>query len=148
MLWEQRHTLPPEEREVVEAHLPETRLVQHADLELLRREQTDWVLKPAQGYGGFGVVIGCDVDAETWSQALDLTLRERTIAQRFVPLAPQPAAFLAGDGVEWHSQHRTFSFWCHDGLYSGAFGRAGSGRVVNVHQGGGIGPLVFSPHPL
>jgi len=147
LLWEQRHTLPPDELESVEAHVPETRLVQRADLEQLRRTQTDWVLKPAKGYGGFGVVIGCDVDGETWSRAVDLALRERTIAQRFVPLTPQPAAFLAGDAIEWRSQHLTFSFWCHDGQYSGAFGRAGSGRVINVHQGGGIGPLVFSAPP-
>ncbi len=141
MLWQQRETLPPDEREVVERHLPETRVVQQADVERLQAEQGQWVLKPAQG---FGVTIGCDVNSEAWNRALMNALMHRTIAQRFVPTAQQPAAFLEGDLIAWRDQYLTFSFWCHGGQFAGAFGRAGPGHVVNAQQGGGLGPLVFS----
>ena len=35
------------------------------------------------------------------------------------------------------------NFWVHDGAFAGAFLRAASSEVVNVHQGGGIVPVFF-----
>ena len=37
----------------------------------------------------------------------------------------------------------TFSAWVIGRRFAGCYARAGEGRVVNVHQGGGIAPVLF-----
>lgn len=129
MLWAQRASWP-----AVAAHVPETFVVTPPDAARLRAERAAWVLKPAVGYGGFGVVVGDASDAATWDAAVAEALTRRTVAQRFVPGGKRP------DG-----RYVTFSFWVIGGAFAGAFARAGTRPVVNVHQGGGIGPVVFRP---
>ncbi len=141
MLWEQLGALPADEREAVERHVPQTVRVTDASRARLVSDRPGWVLKPAQGYGGFGVVIGRDVDDATWSTAL--VSPRRMVAQRYVEVPRQPVARVVGEGVEWREQYVTLSFWLHQGRFSVAYARAGERRVVNVHQGGGLGPLIF-----
>lgn len=129
LLWAARASLPADERAAVEAHVPETVLVEPGQ----RFDREDWVLKPAVGFGGFGIVVGATVDDAQWAAAL--AGPHRLVAQRFVRV-PQQA--IAG-----RPQHVTVSFWLHGGTLTGGFARAGDGPVVNVHQGGGIGPLIW-----
>ena len=66
------------------------------------------------------------------------------VAQRYIEVPRRSVARVTGRDVTWHDQFVTVSFWLHQGHFSGAFARAGAGRVVNVHQGGGLGPLLFT----
>lgn len=142
LLWEARATLPEDERAAVETYVPRTVLVGPEHLEELRANRRQWVLKPAVGYGGFGIVVGEAVDQPEWEEALSAP--GRTIAQHFVPVARCNVTRLEGGALAVRPQHVTVSFWCHGGVLSGGFARAGEHQVVNVHQGGGIGPLVFA----
>lgn len=137
MLWAARAALPADERAAVEAHVPETVLVEPG----MRFDRAEWVLKPAVGYGGFGVVVGPAVDDAQWNAAL--AAPHRTVAQRVVAVPRQEVDRLEGGAVVKRRQHVTHSFWCHGGTFSGGFARAGQTPVVNVHQGGGIGPLIW-----
>ncbi|WP_405935837.1 hypothetical protein OG338_03025 [Streptomyces sp. NBC_00726] len=79
-MWDAVRKDDPSWGEVVRRHVPES-----VDLDpaagdaaaLLARacgEQDSWVLKPAGGYGGQGVVVGADTDPGTWRRALDACL--------------------------------------------------------------------------
>jgi len=75
-----------EERAIIEAHVPWTRLVApgeidyegetHSLAELLIGRQEQFVLKDAGSYGGAGVVLGRFVSPETWRQTLDNALAQ------------------------------------------------------------------------
>ena len=144
LLWGARASLPADERAAVEAYVPPTLRVDAANAAQLAAEQEQWVLKPAVGYGGFDVVVGAAVDARTWAEAVRRATTRRTVAQHFVAVGRPRVARLDAGGITWRAQHLTVSFWCHGGVFSGGYARAGDQPVVNVHQGGGIGPLVFS----
>ncbi|MDH6114555.1 hypothetical protein P3T36_000955 [Kitasatospora sp. MAP12-15] len=70
-LWEDIGQLPESEQEFVTAHIPWTaRLDQVDQLDQLDADRAGLVLKPADGFGGSGVVVGAAVDAEQWRAAL------------------------------------------------------------------------------
>ena len=68
------------DHEFLEAHLPWTRVVSPGEVtyrgrswhlpELLRRHREDLVIKPASGYGGYGVVVGRFASEGEWSDAV------------------------------------------------------------------------------
>ena len=138
---------------VLAAHVPCTRLVRErrADWEgtevdlpdFLRRGREQLVLKPVDGYGGFGITVGPFVTAAAWDLALDEALRKpnRYVAQRYHPLPRQVVPLLDGSAPEAFVVH---SLWFHPALV-GAFSRASQQPVVNVHQGGGLAPVFFRP---
>ena len=143
----------PELARVLAAHVPCTRVVRERrvdwegrevdlpDFLLAGREQC--VLKPVDGYGGFGITVGPFVTAAAWKTALDAALREpgRFVAQRYHALPRERVVLLDGSVQEAFVVH---SLWFHPQLV-GAFSRASTLPVVNVHQGGGLAPVFFRP---
>jgi len=70
--------LTPSEQKVIREHVPYTARLHHQPgpltppglmKEVLEKPE-DWVLKPSTGHGGQGVVLGWEVSAETWAQAV------------------------------------------------------------------------------
>ncbi|MDX2014506.1 MAG: circularly permuted type 2 ATP-grasp protein [Myxococcaceae bacterium] len=119
--------------------------------ELLRDEARELVLKPVDGYGGFGITLGRFVDGPTWQKAVDeaLTQPGRFIVQRFTPLPRAHVEIL--DGREFRTMEAwvVHSLWFHPtpGAPSfqlvGGYRRASVAPVVNVHQGGGLGVVCW-----
>jgi len=137
-----------DERAALKAFVCETRLVaarstrlrgQQVDLpEYLRKNREGWVLKPNEGYGGFGVVIGPEVLQADWERTLDQAIATPNsfIAQRYLPL---PIEEFPAAGPCRVVQ----SFWDFGQGCEALFTRASPSTVVNVHQGGGIMPTYF-----
>ena len=135
------------------AHVPCTRVVRErrvdwegSDVDLpdfLRRNREQLVLKPVDGYGGFGITVGPFASASAWDTALAEALRKpnRYVAQRYRPLPRQAVPLMEGPADEGFVVH---SLWFHPALV-GAFSRASLQPVVNVHQGGGLAPVFFKP---
>lgn len=102
------------------------------------------VLKPSDGFGGFGVVVGPVVDDAAWTQAVDAALasgRPHVVqAFRAHPSEDFPVADGAG-GVRLERRNVVISTWLHSGRFGGVFARVHGGPVVNVHQGGGLLPV-------
>ncbi len=46
----------PDERRILSAHVPETRVLSSDNVDRLARDKSEWVFKPAQGYGGRGLI--------------------------------------------------------------------------------------------
>ncbi len=115
-------------------------------LPLLRARKDDFVLKPCDGYGGFGVTVGRAQTQAEWEQALDAALSgpRPFVVQRHVPLPVQTVYELEGGEATPAERHVVHSLWWHGDRFAGAFMRGSSNPVVNVHQGGGLAPVFFS----
>ncbi|MEU9210490.1 hypothetical protein AB0D27_21665 [Streptomyces sp. NPDC048415] len=87
-LWDDLDLLDPADRRLVETHVPRTVRLRPADRDTLGRAVRDragWVLKPADGFGGSGVVVGAAADDADWRTALDHAARQGGhVLQRYV----------------------------------------------------------------
>ena len=127
-------------------HVAATQILTPQRVEHVREQQQTLVLKPNDGYGGFGVYVGADLSANAWNAALNelLALPAGGVVQHHHPLPLLSLPVLGPDGFAGMERRRvTISTWLHDGKFAGAFARAGPGAVVNVHQGGGIVPVFW-----
>jgi hypothetical protein len=136
-----------EERAALQRRIPWTRVLnvalQHEVLE--RRAQL--VLKPADGYGGFGVVIGAECDDALWKAKVVEALASPKVfvAQQYLPLPEEELpVFTSGGAVSLERLRVVGSFWWINDRFAGAYHRASVARVINVHQGGGLTPTFFA----
>lgn len=93
------HLYTADERAAIDAHIPWTRklearstVLEGKKIDLLEHisdpaHRDQFVIKPNDEYGGKGVVIGWDVSAEAWAEAIRQGLNEPTIVQRKVKIA-------------------------------------------------------------
>lgn len=138
---------------VLAAHVPCTRVLRERRvdwegrevdlLDFVRGAREQLVLKPADGYGGFGITVGPFVTSSAWDTALHEALRKPNhyVAQRYHALPREQVSLLEGTTQDAFVVH---SLWFHPELV-GAFSRASLLPVVNVHQGGGLAPVFFQP---
>jgi hypothetical protein len=88
--------LSSEEQSVVDASIPWTRLVRSEET-MYESERVDLpsfvltyqdrlVLKPADDYGGRGVVLGWEVSPAEWEQSLEQALQQHYVVQEKVPV--------------------------------------------------------------
>ncbi|MFJ9593868.1 hypothetical protein ACIRS3_13995 [Streptomyces virginiae] len=66
-LWEDIDLLGPDDRDFVRRHVPYTVI---AGAEALGEDRASLVLKPGDGYGGAGVVLGRSVEQEEWRERI------------------------------------------------------------------------------
>lgn len=132
-----RRWLDPADLAWVAALVPDTRIVTATTLPALLDAHHDWVLKPARGVSGQGMLFGHRVSAGAWRLGLQRVIDSGVtyVAQRrCVPLPWQGDAgaldlVLGGIGV--------------DGAYAGHFVRAlatGTDKPINVSFGGTMAP--------
>jgi hypothetical protein len=92
--------LSHEERVAVAAHVPWTRVVRPGEasyqgervdlLEFTRKYRDRLLLKPNDDYGGRGITIGWECDADTWDAALKAALESPFVVQERVRIAYEP----------------------------------------------------------
>lgn len=137
------------QRELVKTWIPWTVRLQESQLTLAIAQQQDLILKPALGYAGNGVVVGCEVSPKEWQQILEKILANAIkpfVLQRFH--APLIERFMTS-----HPQQgsRSYDGRCVYGVYvmDGRVGRAPLVRsapkdcsaVINFSTGGAVGSL-------
>lgn len=150
------HHFSPEEQETHRKHVPWTRTLdekktdyngKQIDLAPFVRDNRDkLVLKPNEGYGGFGVVVGKFSDDTTWNELIDKAFKDNIVytVQDFVTI-PKEEFPLVKNGVYkgFAPKNVNLNLWSHDGEFAGSFVRAADGSIINVHQGGGMMPVFF-----
>jgi len=145
-----------EEWESYKKHVPWTRLVRPGETDfqgktvdmrdLLLGNKDGFVLKPNEGYGGFGIVIGIDASQAEWEEAVDKALAPDAdyAVQEFVPIPKDRFPTIEdGELKGFEPRNININYWSHGGEFAGAFLRASFGNIVNVHQGGGLVPVIF-----
>lgn len=136
----------PAQREVLERVVPWTRVLTPALADEVRARREEFVLKPCDGYGGFGVVVGPAASAGAWDAAVAAALGgpRPFVVQRHVPLPRDAMPDLGATPPGEVELNAVGSLWCLNGRLAGAFHRLSPDAVVNVHQGGGFVPAVFT----
>jgi len=151
---ENHHRFSPAEQTAVQKYVPWSRLVADQPtryngatvelVELIRARKDELVLKPVREYGGTGVVLGWETDADAWEQSLQNALAEPHVVQRRVP-TPREIFPVWQDGA-LHFAERMVDLdpyvW-RGGAVEHAGVRLGTSALLNVSAGGGSAAPLF-----
>ena len=149
---------PDDEREAIAAHIPWTRLVAERSTRhgsrtvdlvpfiLAQRERL--VLKPNDEYGGKGIVLGWEVDADTWERAVRVALGEPFVVQERVPIPSEPFPSVVNGHVVLADRILDTNPFAYHGAYvDGCLSRLSTAALVNVTAGGGSQAPTFLLEP-
>ncbi len=96
------------------------------------------MLKPNDAYGGKGIVLGWEVTASEWEQAVQAALAEPTIVQERVPLPTEPYPSLIDGRVQvFERMLDTAPFAVNGDYVEGCLTRLSTATLINVTAGGG-----------
>jgi uncharacterized circularly permuted ATP-grasp superfamily protein len=147
------HLFSDEERAVISASVPWTRVLADTDttldgrrvglLDLVRRGRESFVIKPSDEYGGTGVTLGWETGEREWDQAIEQALASGTpwIAQRRIavrrevfPIVETPFKVTMRDMLV------DFAPYIFRGRVAGFLTRLSATGLANVTSGGGQVP--------
>jgi glutathionylspermidine synthase len=137
-----------EAREAIAAHIPWTRVVEERrtkfegrDIDLVpwtSGHKDELVLKPNDEYGGKGIVLGWEVDADEWQAALRTALQTPYIVQQRITLEREPyPSFVDGRVVIAERMVDTAPYVGHGEFVDGCLTRLSTAALLNVTAGGG-----------
>jgi hypothetical protein len=143
-----------EERAVISAHVPWTRLVSDAAtvkdglsaplLEIAREQRDQLVLKPNDEYGGTGVLLGWEASAGEWETALSAALADPPgtwIVQQRIPVRREVfPQFDAQGHVTQRDMLVDLAPYLFRGKMGGYLTRLSATGLANVTSGGGQVP--------
>ncbi len=145
------HLFTDEQLEMIEKHLPWTRLVSDREvrfegekyelLELIRNERERLILKPNDDYGGSGIVVGWESTEAEWDDAIEGALKAPFVVQERAPV--EKVLFPAYDSKAVIEELLIdFDPFLFRGKAEGGLIRLSSQSLVNVAAGGGEAALV------
>ncbi|MCA1562552.1 MAG: circularly permuted type 2 ATP-grasp protein [Acidobacteria bacterium] len=148
-----------EERSVIQAHVPWTRVLADGAtekdgrttslLELAVRERDRLVLKPNDEYGGKGVLLGWETSHPAWSSAIDAALLDPPgtwIIQERIPIRRETFPQFDADGrVTMRDVLVDLAPYLFRGRLGGYLTRLSASGLANVTSGGGqVPPFIVS----
>ncbi|MEA3234652.1 hypothetical protein [Pseudomonas mosselii] len=148
ILWDscKNNLLDQEEQALVRELVPETLWLTESTLPCVLNEPALWVLKPANGFGGHGVICGAEVGKDTWQTALNEALAlgfNQYVIQRYVSAVTSGFSVATPSGEQAHQCGRVvwgpYVFGQH---YLGTLIRAQpieQSAVINYAQGAACG---------
>ena len=143
--------LPPEQRMIIERHIPWTRLLKERQtsfrglqidlLEFARNNRKYFILKPNDEYGGKGVTLGFTVSQSEWDAALDAGLRDGYVVQEVVDIYREP--FLMQTDGSWDLVPAVIDLdpYINGPDVGGCLTRISASNLANVTAGGGTLPM-------
>ncbi len=144
------HILSDRQREVIEKHIPWTRLLRdskttfrglHVELlEFIRSNRRHFVIKPNDEYGGKGVTLGFTASEEEWDVAVQFGLKNGYVVQEIVDIHREP--FLNKVGGSWEMVPSVVDLdpYLNGPLMGGCLTRISATNLANVTAGGGSLP--------
>ena len=141
-----RHLFAESELELIRKHVPWTRLVtptittfRGAEwdlLSLISKHREEFVLKPNDDYGGRGVLLGWEMNAEDWKAAVTNALKNPYVVQERVNgLRTTIPAY--SDRVFLDPMYVDLNPFLFENKVEGALIRLSAGPLLNVTSGGG-----------
>ncbi len=143
--------LTPAQRRAVDEHVPWGRLLRDhrttdpdgAEIELtswVEAQRQQLVIKPTHDAAGRGVVLGWEVDAGDWRQAIEHGLDGDHIVQQRVDMPVERFPLIAGGEAELVTDTDPFVF---DGELATFFSRLSGAGITNVSSGASLVPTVI-----
>jgi glutathionylspermidine synthase len=134
------------ENEVIGRHVPWTRRVEETKtsfeggevelVDLVRREQSRFVLKPNDDYGGHGVFIGWETSSQEWEHAISIALDHPYVVQERVAMKKTVIPTF-GESVRMEELFVDFNPFLFENEPEGALIRLSSSSLLNITSGGG-----------
>lgn len=143
--------LTDEPTERTEAHVPWTRVLYERQVcfrgsevslvDLVCDRPDDFVVKPAYGEQGDGVLMGLSTD--DWRATLRAALdnQEVYIVQERIRIPTRPFAIWRGNDIIWEARSYSLDPFCLGDRAILSWGRCSEAQVVNATQGGDIFPI-------
>ena len=143
-----QHLYDREARDTIAAHIPWTRVIEERrtkhngrDIDLLpwaSEHKDELVLKPNDEYGGKGIVLGWEVNANAWQAALRTALKTPYIVQERIALEREAyPSFVDGHVVIAERMVDTAPYVGHGEFVDGCLTRLSTAALLNVTAGGG-----------
>jgi len=140
------HLFDQSELELISKHVPWTRLVRPTIttfrgaewdlLSLIEKYKDEFVLKPNDDYGGHGVLLGWETNAENWKAALRNALETPYVVQERVNgIRTRIPAY--SDRVSVDEMYVDLNPFLFENKVEGALIRLSPGPLLNVTSGGG-----------
>ena len=140
------HLFEESELELISKHVPWTRLVKPTTttfrgaewdlLSLISKHREEFVLKPNDDYGGRGVLLGWEMNAEDWKAGLTNALKNPYVVQERVKgLRTRIPAY--SDRVFLDQMYVDLNPFLFENKVEGALIRLSAGPLLNVTSGGG-----------
>jgi uncharacterized circularly permuted ATP-grasp superfamily protein len=143
-----------EERELIERHIPWTRVVSDVRteydgepielLQYVRKHQKNLVMKPSDEYGGKGVTLGWETERKEWEAAIEQAVTEGKtaarcwIVQERIPMRRGVFPYIGkGSKVAFKNMLVDFAPYLFRGRVAGYLTRLSNTSLANVTSGGG-----------
>jgi hypothetical protein len=137
----------PQEREVIQRTVPWTRRVAQRQtyhrgravnlIEYIRKNRSQFVLKPNDDYGGHGISFGERATASEWDASLSEALEGDFVVQEKIELRAELFPIFGESGWALHPMYVDTNPFLFGGCVEGAMVRLSHSPVVNVTLGGG-----------
>lgn len=136
-----------DERDVIAAHVPWTRVVRDDRAEDLRRRRDQLVLKPNDEYGGTGVTLGWEATEAEWEAAIENALDTSGsgwVAQERINIRRERFPVCEPGGVVEREMLVDFAPYLFRGRVAGFLTRLSATGLANVTSGGGQVPAFIA----
>lgn len=141
------HLFTPEQLICIRKHIPWTRRVREGwttyrgerreMMDVLMRERERLILKPNDDYGGHGIVIGWETDAEAWEQSVRSALASPFVVQERVAVEKVRVPMFTADAVATTELFIDFDPFLFLNKVEGGLVRLSASSLCNVSSGGG-----------
>lgn len=149
---EMQPNLTEEERDVVQQHVPWTRLVDDKPtqyqnqtvslLDFIRENRANMVMKPIGLYGGKNVAIGREMSDGEWESVIQTALKERYVVQEYIPIPVIQLPVYDASGLRFEPKKVNMNFFAFNGKYAGGMARVSDSSIINISAGGGLIPIL------
>lgn len=131
--------LDEDEIRYIKEHIPETyilseHLLTEEKLNEVRKNRSDWVLKPEEGFGSYGVLCGMDADEVTWQEKLAQAMQGGYVLQKFCRRYTIPVVRSDEETVE--EMPLMLGIFQTNGHASALYSRAAHAGVIDYSHGG------------
>ncbi|HVO74883.1 MAG TPA: hypothetical protein VMT35_12725 [Ignavibacteriaceae bacterium] len=151
-----RSLFDEEELHVINKYVPWTRVIKKSKtfydkkemdlIPFIKVNRQKFVLKPNMGFGGKGVIIGCEVSQAEWEKKINLIIRSglKYIVQEYIDIPTEKFPVYKNKIFKGFSpQFVNLNFWGLDGKFAGALVRASDSKVINVARGARFVPVYY-----
>ena len=142
-----RSFLTEEERRFIDEHVPRTyRLVTDGpfDVEAVKRDKDEWIIKPEDDYGAHGVCAGVDVSHEEWAGIVETRMDAGFVLQEFYAphqvLLSRTELPADGDVLRIEGWNTMPGLYTYNGKLAGLYCREGREGIIALDHDGLVSP--------
>ncbi len=108
----------------------------------IRKNRSEFVLKPVNSFGGKDVCIGREAAESEWDAALEQTKKFDFVVQKYIE-TPEEIFPIPEPRMSMKAKKINANFYVCGGDYAGGVARTSDSSIINVSRGGGMTTIMF-----